>query len=52
MLACLLTASYAIDESVGGTYNANESILRISALKVFIDSLGLPVGFLIYDITY
>ena len=45
VLVCLLTGSYAtaIDESVGGTYNANESILRISALKVFIDSLGLPV---------
>ena len=38
--------------------NSNENILRISALKVFIASLGLPgsflgfpVGFLIYDIT-
>ena len=30
----------------------NENIVRISALKVFIASLGLPVGFLINDITY
>ena len=39
--------------------NSNENIARISALKVFIASLGLPgsflvlpVGFLINDITY
>ena len=39
--------------------NSNENIVRISALKVFIASLGfpgsflgLPVGFLINDITY
>ena len=30
----------------------NKNIVRISALKVFIASLGLPVGFLINDITY
>ena len=39
--------------------NSNGDIVRISALKVFIVSLGppgsflsLPVGFFIYDITY
>ena len=39
--------------------NKNEKIVRIYALKVFITSLGLlgrffglPVGFLIHDITY
>jgi hypothetical protein len=39
--------------------NSNENIVKISALKVFIASLGLPgsffglpVGFLINDITY
>ena len=39
--------------------NSNENIVRISALKFFVASwglpgsfLGLPVGFLIYDITY
>ena len=32
--------------------NSNENIIRISALKAFIASLGLPVGFLINDITY
>ena len=32
--------------------NSNENIVRLSALRVFIASLGLPVGFLVYDITY
>ena len=32
--------------------NSNEKIVRISSLTVFIASLGLPVGFLIYNITY
>jgi hypothetical protein len=39
--------------------NSNKNVVRISALKVFIVSLGLPgsffglsVGFLINDITY
>jgi hypothetical protein len=38
--------------------NSNENVVRISALNVFVASLGLPasflglpVGFLIYDIT-
>ena len=30
----------------------NENIVRISALKVFKASVGLPEGFLINDITY
>ena len=32
--------------------NSNKNIVRISVLKVFIASLGLPVGFFIYDITH
>ena len=33
----------------GVDQNSNKNIVRISTLKVFIASLGVPVGFLIND---